>query len=237
MFDLDRTLIRSQSGFNRSMRIAADYLKECLARRGHHVSRTDVYRKLRPIAKSFESRGEYIRDHWWALLLERLGLPQLKGKWLHKVTLLYWREFIAATPPYHDAEHTIRTLEQRGYRLAIVSDTDGTAGMKRTRIRALSFHHLFEAVVVAGEDTPDIKIKHTPAPFKLVARRLKLRPRMCVFVGDNPKTDVVGARRAGMQTILVKRHRLKGPKPTLVIRSLSNLLPIFSKSQESAASH
>ena len=157
--------------------------------------------------------------------MRRLGLSHLSGKWVHKATLLYWKAYVAASPPYHDAEYTLRTLGKRGYPLALVTDTDGTPGMKRKRVRALPFYDLFETVVVAGDDTA--KIKPSKTPFVLVAKRLRVSPKKCVYVGDNPKADVKGAKAVGMQTILVKRRRLKGARPTLVIRSLNQLLGIL----------
>ena len=157
--------------------------------------------------------------------MRRLGLSHLSGKWVHRVTLLYWKAYVAASPPYHDAEYTLRTLGKRGYRLALVTDTDGRPGMKRKRVRALPFYDLFETVVVAGEDSP--KIKPSKTPFILVAKRLRVSPKKCLYVGDNPKADVKGARAVRMQTILVKRRRLKGARPTLVIRSLNQLLGIL----------
>ena len=225
IFDLDRTLIRSQSGFDKALNEAADFLTKYLKRHDHTLSSAKIYRTLRPIAKSFESQGLYDRDMWWIILLRRLGLSHLSGKWVHKVTLLYWKAYIAASPPYHDAEYTLRTLRKRGYRMALVTDTDGTLGMKRKRVKALPFYDLFETVVVAGEDTP--KIKPSKTPFVLVAKRLRVSPKECVYVGDNPKADVKGARAVGMQTILVKRRRLKGAHPTLIIKSLSQLVGIF----------
>lgn len=225
VFDLDRTLIKSQRGSDKALGEAANFLARYLERHASAVSRAKIYRTLRPIAKSFESHGFYNRDGWWINLLRRLGLSRLSGGWIHRVTLLYWKAYFAASPPYSDATHTVGTLRKRGYRLALVSDTDGTLGMKRKRVRALPFYNLFETVVVAGEDTP--KIKPSMAPFILVAKRLRLSPKRCVYVGDNPKVDVRGAKAARMQTILVKRRRMKGDRPTLVIKSLSQLLRIF----------
>src|SRR5438094_3164480 len=102
--------------------------------------------------------------------------------------------------------------------------------MKRKRVRTLQFYDLFETVVVAGEDTP--KIKPSKMPFTIVAKkRLRVSPKKCVYVGDNPKVDVKGAKAVGMQTILVNRRGLKGDRPTLVIKSLSQLLRIFKANQ------
>ena len=225
IFDLDRTLIKSQGGFDKALSKVANFLTQYFKRQGHTISRAKIYGTLRSIAKLFESHGLYNRDEWWNILLRKLGLSHLSGKWVHEVTLLYWRAYIAASPPYPDAEYTLRTLRKRGYRLALVTDTDGTRGMKRKRVRELPFYDLFETVVVAGEDTP--KIKPSKIPFTLVAKRLRLYPKKCVYVGDNPKVDVKGAKAVGMQTILVNRRGLKGDRPTLVINSLSQLVRIF----------
>ena len=225
IFDLDRTLIKSSLGFDKALSKAANFLTQYFKRQGHSISGAKIYGTLRSIAKSFESQGLYDRDEWWIILLRKLGLSHLSGKWVHEVTMLYWRTYIAASPPYPDAENTLRTLRKRGYRLALVTDTDGTPGMKRKRVKALAFYDLFETVVVAGEDTP--KIKPSKMPFTFVAKRLRLSPKKCVYVGDNPKVDVKGAKAVGMQTILVKRHGLKADRPTLVINSLSQLLRIF----------
>ena len=111
--------------------------------------------------------------------------------------------------------------------MALVTDTDGTLGMKRKRVRTLPFYDMFETVVVAGEDT--LNIKPSKMPFILVAERLRLHPNKCVYVGDNPKVDVNGAKAVGMQTVLVRRSNLKGDGPTLVIKSLSQLLRIFKR--------
>jgi putative hydrolase of the HAD superfamily len=222
VFDLDRTLIKSQKGSEKALKEVTDFF---LKRYSSGVSRRKINRILRPLAKSFESRGLYNRDEWWINLSRRLGLPNLSRSVVHKVTLLYWRTYVAASRPYEDAEYTLKILGRRGYQLALVTDTDGTPGMKRKRVRTLPFRDLFETVVVAGEDTP--KIKPSRMPFTLVAKRLRLSPNKCVYVGDNPKVDVRGGKAVGMQTILVEKHRRKGDLPTFAIKSLRQLLQIF----------
>ncbi len=124
----------------------------------------------------------------------------------------------------------MRRLKRSGYRLAIVSDSDGTPGMKKKRVDGISFRDLFELAIVAGEDTP--KVKPSRAPFLLAARRLGLPPSDCAYVGDNPETDIEGAKAVGMTTILVKRKpyavALKGmdppdPRPVFEVRSLREI--------------
>ncbi len=109
----------------------------------------------------------------------------------------------------------------------MVSDSDGTPGMKMKRIRQQPFFKFLEAIVVAGEDTPSVKPSRRP--FKLVAERLGLQPRNCVYIGDNPNTDIEGAKGVGMIMILVKRRGPKGGHPDYLARSLSDAAKLLMR--------
>ena len=138
-----------------------------------------------------------------------------------------------ASPPFSDSESTLRRLRKAGMKLAVVSDSDGTPGMKRKRIRRLPFHKLFDTVIVAGEDTP--MVKPSKAPFLLVAKRLRVPPAHCAYVGDNPTTDIEGAKAAGMLTILVKRRKymvlggLRASRPNHLVASLREIPRVLEK--------
>ena len=109
----------------------------------------------------------------------------------------------------------------------MVSDSDGTPRMKMKRIRQQPFLKSLEAIVVAGEDTPSVKPSREP--FKLVAERLGLQPRNCVYIGDNPNTDIEGAKGVGMMMILVKRRGPKGGHPDYLARSLSDAAKLLMR--------
>ncbi len=115
---------------------------------------------------------------------------------------------------------TIHRLKRAGFRLAMVSDSDGTPGMKLKRIRKQPFLKDLGTIVVAGEDTP--AVKPSREPFLLVAKRLGVRTANCVYIGDNPNTDIKGAKGVGMMMILVKRRGPKGGHPDYLARSLSD---------------
>jgi putative hydrolase of the HAD superfamily len=162
----------------------------------------------------------YNRDVWWETLLKELGLLRLKGPWIHKATLRYWKTYASASPLFSDTMSTVYRLKKEGFRLGMVSDSDGTPGMKMKRIRRQPFLKFLETIVVAGEDTPDVKPSRRP--FTLVAKQLGLRPKNCVYIGDNPSTDIEGAKGVGMMMILVKRRGPKGGHPDYLARSLSD---------------
>jgi putative hydrolase of the HAD superfamily len=115
---------------------------------------------------------------------------------------------------------TLYRLKKAGFRLGMVSDSDGTPGMKLGRIRRQPFLKYLETIVVAGEDTPNVK--PSMRPFTLVAKQLGLQPGNCVYIGDNPNTDIKGAKAVGMMMILVKRRGSKGGHPDYLARSLSD---------------
>ena len=192
-----------------------------MRKEGIRYSEANLFRKLRLIDLEMHGRKFlYNRDVWWETLLKHLGLSKLRGPWIHETTVRYWKTYAGASPLFYDAMSTIHRLKKAGFRLGMVSDSDGTPGMKMKRIRQQSFLKSLEAIVVAGEDTPGVK--PTRRPFTLVARRLGLQPGNCVYIGDNPNTDIEGAKGVGMMMILVKRRGPKGGHPDYLARSLSD---------------
>jgi putative hydrolase of the HAD superfamily len=192
-----------------------------LRKEGIRYSEANLLPKLRLIDLEMHGRKFlYNRDVWWETLLKHLGLSKLRGPWIHETTVRYWKTYAGASPLFYDTMSTIHRLKKAGFRLGMVSDSDGTPGMKMKRIRQQSFLKSLEAIVVAGEDTPGVK--PTRRPFTLVARRLGLQPGNCVYIGDNPNTDIEGAKGVGMMMILVKRRGPKGGHPDYLARSLSD---------------
>jgi putative hydrolase of the HAD superfamily len=192
-----------------------------LSREGYHYTEANLFRKLRLIDLEMHGRKFlYNRDIWWETLLKELGLTKPKCPWIHSTTLHYWRTYARASPLFSDTMSTIRRLKKARFRLGMVSDSDGTPGMKMKRIRRQPFLKFFETIIVAGEDTPNVKPSRKP--FTLVAKRLGLRPTNCVYIGDNPNTDIEGAKGVGMMMILIKRRGPKGGHPDYLARSLSD---------------
>jgi putative hydrolase of the HAD superfamily len=118
-----------------------------------------------------------------------------------------------------DAPGTLAALRDRGYRLAVVSNADG-------RVRALleeaglSAH--FEFVVDSAEvgvEKPDPRIFHS------ATARLDLPASSCAYVGDIYEIDVLGARGAGLEAILI--GNCEAPPDVPRVESLADLLDHF----------
>ncbi len=199
-----------------------------MRKEGILYSETNLFRKLRLIDLEMHGRKFlYNRDVWWETLLKQLGLSKLKGPWIHETTLRYWKTYAGASPLFYDTISTIQRLKKAGFRLGMVSDSDGTPGMKMKRIRQQPFLKSLEAIVVAGEDTQSVKPSRRP--FTLIAERLGLRPKNCVYIGDNPNTDIEGAKGVGMMMILVKRRGPKGGHPDYLARSLGDVARLLMR--------
>ena len=88
------------------------------------------------------------------------------------------------------------------------------------------YSYFFSVVVIAGEDTAELK--PSPVPFLKASTMLNVSNRATVFVGDKPFTDIEGAKKADMKTILVWRRKWDSEtKPDLTIKALKDLLAIL----------
>jgi len=193
-----------------------------LKKQGYSYGYTQLFKHLQNVDREMLGRKQrYNRDLWWKALIKQLGLKRLNTNWVHHTTLRYWKAYAENSPPFKDAESTLRKLKRAGFKLAMVSDSDGTQGMKMKRVRKVPFHNLFESVVVAGEDTPRVKPGHEA--FRLIAERIGVPPEKCVYIGDNPRTDIKGAKAVGMITVMVKRRGNQGGKPMYKIGALREL--------------
>jgi putative hydrolase of the HAD superfamily len=203
LFDLDETLIDALRGLRAAH---ADIARRILSLCGKEIAFQSILMEVARLDDEMNERREYDRDIWWPKLMGRLGCEApLSADVVRTLTTSYWRSYARAATPYDDAEEVLRYLKGKGYRLGVVTDTDGAIGIKRERIEALSLKGLFDTIVIAGEDTR--ATKPDPEPYLLAARRLGVPAAHCVFVGDKPFTDIKGANAAGMRSILVMRRQ------------------------------
>ncbi|MBM9536246.1 HAD-IA family hydrolase [Desulfobulbus alkaliphilus] len=73
--------------------------------------------------------------------------------------------------------------------------------------------------------------KPEPWFFEDICHRLQVPPNCCLLIGDNLETDIAGARRVGMKTILTLTGLATSAavatatdKPDVVVNDLSMLL-------------
>ena len=98
-----------------------------------------------------------------------------------------------------DAVDTIKALAERGYKLAIISNTTSSIEVPQL-LKENEISDLFETVIlstVAGRRKPH------PVLFLDAARKLGLAPEQCAYVGDRLSRDLIGARQSGYSEVVI----------------------------------
>lgn len=226
IFDFDDTLAKTRFGKNFGLKLASFKIYDYLKKRGIAIGFNGLYKRIKRITKAIEDKRMYNRNFWWFSIIKEFLREPPRSSFLDDVTKVYWDAVERKSEPYKDALHTLAYLKKKKYLLGMVSDTDGVKEMKSKRIKNLNFKDWFDAVVVAGENTK--RTKPDKAPFLLALKRLNLKPKQCVFVGNNLFVDILGAKKTGMTTVLIKRddHGAR-IKPDRVIHTLSGLRGIL----------
>jgi len=147
-----------------------------------------------------------------------------------KLTRL-WRNKDGCRVPAADTVSVIHELYKRGYQLGILANTITETEIPDWLDEA-GISQYFKTIVLSSI----LKIKKpNPEIYWEAARKAGVDPRYCAYVGDNPKRDVVGSRKAGfgMVILLLSAEKLAKEPPTgenmpdRIIHQLSDLLDIF----------
>lgn len=88
-------------------------------------------------------------------------------------------------------------LRSAGLRLGVVSNSDGQV---EAALRAAGLRDCFDVVIdsaLFGAEKPD------PAIFRAALRTLGVEPHEALYVGDLYEVDILGARAAGMEAVLL----------------------------------
>ena len=116
-----------------------------------------------------------------------------------------------------DVRSALAALRGLGCRLVVVSNANGTLHRAFTR---LGIHDAFDAVFDScdeGVEKPD------PRFFRIALERTGSDAASTIHVGDLYHVDVVGARSAGLQAILVDEANLYPEADCLRVRSVADL--------------
>ena len=112
---------------------------------------------------------------------------------------------IFATPPRLSVEapKILHELRNRGYKIGLISNTGRSPGEAlRKLLQTYDVLKFFDATVFSNEmkcRKPDQRI------FNEAARLLDTELSRVVHVGDDPTTDIAGAKHAGMRAILLEQ--------------------------------
>lgn len=147
-----------------------------------------------------------------------------EAEWLQEAAERYQTAVRAQAEPIAGAQAVVAQLKEQGYKLGLLSNTMFTGIAHREDLTRFGLVEYFDAMVFSADVG---KWKPNAEPFLHVLEDLRVNPGAAVYVGDDPASDVVGGRRAGMRTIHFKSSdRFASPdgvKPHAEIDSLAEL--------------
>lgn len=117
----------------------------------------------------------------------------------------HMRRFVTPSP---EPLAVVEKLNALGIRQAIVTNiTPDCLESQKAKVKALGIAHLFDAVIYSAEfgaHKPDRRI------FDHAAAILGVSNAQCIFVGDDPNSDIAGALNAGMEAVWLDRWEPDG---------------------------
>jgi HAD superfamily hydrolase (TIGR01509 family) len=113
---------------------------------------------------------------------------------------------------------SLARLRQAGVKLGVVSNSDGRV---EEALEAAGLRGYFDVVIDSarvGVEKPDPRIFHA------ALERLGVPPEEALYVGDLYEVDVVGARAAGMDAVLLAGSGTAGDRDCRTTRSIQELV-------------
>jgi HAD superfamily hydrolase (TIGR01509 family) len=227
LFDMDDTIVRESAGDeNLWAELCGDFAARAGAGAGALHEAVLAARDWFWDDPAREKRGRLAMP--WArravaeAAFRRLGLRNLAVA--HALGDAFTRTRSERMHFFPGARETLCELRARGHRLALV--TNGGAAFQREKIARFELAPLFDAVLVEGElgfGKPD------PRVFERALRALGAAPHEALMTGNDLRSDIFGAKRAGVRAVWVDHAREGVPEgapaaPDRVVSAIAELL-------------
>ncbi|MDY6942580.1 MAG: HAD family hydrolase [Pseudomonadota bacterium] len=187
-FDLDDTLWHMPPVLLRAENKLKDWLSRRYPRVVEHYPGEELRRLLYRVAAN---RADLAHDIS-ALRRETLSLAAQHAGYDASVADEAFAVFYQARNEVVLFDDVIPTLRRLGKRYPLISVTNGNADLS-----VIGIDHLFQASVSPA----DVGYrKPHPAIFKAACETIRVAPEAVLHVGDDPLSDIEGARQAGLRT-------------------------------------
>lgn len=101
---------------------------------------------------------------------------------------------------YPDTIPALKKLSDEGCHLGLITNWDLSARRVVEEVGIMPYFHTIVVSAEEGIEKPDEKI------FSLAIERSGLNPSKLLYIGDNYRDDVEGARGAGIEGVLINRY-------------------------------
>jgi len=226
LFDFGQTLVDAADGFRTAEKEAQSKLFAGMSLT-LHADFMDNYRRIR---KELHARSNFSRILLWQEVYFYYCLKfdePLLETWERD----YWETVKKKTTLFPETLSTLKELSAK-YQLGLISNTQGQRHSGTHRLSQFpELEKYFQEIIIAGEN--DIAPKPGPQPFHLCLQALSLKPSEAVYVGDDFRIDVCGAKDVGLHAIWLQHHAVKRSWPEVetsvpIITRLDPLLDLES---------
>jgi putative hydrolase of the HAD superfamily len=202
LFDLGNTLVRyyERSEFHEILRESIidvyNYLN--LASK---VSLQDVWQRVKD--EDHESKDYQVRP-LEGRLARIFDLVDPSEDFMMVLCRCFMKPIFGRSRIYDDTLASLSDLKAMGFRMAIVSNTawGSPAELWREEIKRFSLHKCVDFDIFCrdvGWRKPSERI------FEFALKKMNVSPEQCIFVGDDPRWDIIGPRNVGIEAILIDR--------------------------------
>lgn len=169
--------------------------------------------KLYRDGKATREQVSYLR---FSRTLKAIGAPE---KWGQEMGEAYFEQMNQQSLLLPDAETVVKELKSR-YKLAII--TNGFVEIQDTKMHVSGLDKYFDHVITSE----DIHVpKPRPAIFEFALKTMGVTPEAALMIGDDHRTDILGAKRAGIDQVWLDPHnKNKRGDATYKINALTDLL-------------
>ncbi|HRQ41643.1 MAG TPA: HAD family hydrolase [Chloroflexota bacterium] len=164
-----------------------------------------------------------------AMILDEVGVNAVRVMDVTAAAERYGAAIQAQAEVIQQAVATVAQVKAAGYRVGLVSNTMFPGALHRADMDRFGLTPYFDEMVFSA----DVNMwKPNADPFWQVLAGLGVAADTAVYIGDDPASDVVGGRAAGMRTVYYKSNGRfvtpPGVVPHAEIAELSELLPLLA---------
>jgi HAD superfamily hydrolase (TIGR01549 family) len=210
-FDVWETLIHDSADSEPArLALRADNMANVLRRHGLPIAPAALVHAYRVARPAMESIWNAHRDFDTAeqirlifKLSPDLASHVLGATELAELAQAYARPLFDMPPTLEpDVPDVLAELARRGVRAAIICNTGRTPGWALREL--FERFRIFSSFEVATFSNEERIRKPDPAIFRRTLERLGVGPSVALHIGDDPNTDVLGAKSIGMRAVMVR---------------------------------
>jgi len=226
LFDFGQTLVDSAEGFRTAEKEAQIRIYKDLGVDSWPGFLSN-YRRLR---QDFHQKSNFSRKALWQAVYshyKRKPAPEF----LVEAERNYWEMVKSKTRVFPETEAVLKKLVSE-YRLAMITNTQGQHNSEKHRHTQFpELEYFFEVIIIAGEF--GVPAKPNREPFLICLEELGIDPAEAIYVGDDWRIDICGAKEVGIQPVWLQHRSVSRKWPLVetsvpVITSLEQLLDLES---------